>query len=543
MIHGDGSDGQSVLHLAHLPDEAFPALVETSTVRADQSPSVLSNQAPISGQIDVDYSSLAERLASESASALAASQHDGSGANNPDAPRELRLSVLSGFGEARPDRADRGVEDVEHTAADRGAKAARSLSPDEADPDASGELTQTESRGGGGKVVEDMRPDRKRILPPPSPTRTSGTTRPRLGKLATAALRQRLRERWFRLDAERKAERQRQDAERRLVALEDGLTLARNPPGDDRAGSGDDLSEEHSRGESEHGQGLGRDGDDLPRLIDPSVDGLVSGRVENDENDETLPDVDEVATATRSPLPEPRAGETASTLPLPPPSVGSVSAGTVAAGASGTASLAAPRREISLSGAAAIRRAEMEAQRLSIPVAPSPAKAQTPPSRHGDASTQELAGVFLGSKTSAGNSRARSGVYRGSPGAGEDSRAWDGGSDGEGPSDDEDADRHGEARGDDNGRGRAERSSNPTEGASGYGVGAGKGTDDKDDKDRVGGDYTVAKGGAFGAREACSMWPSGPESGHDWCPVGGRWGKVYSIPRMSVWVTGRKCDC
>eukprot|EP00903_Cladosiphon_okamuranus_P021748 g19996.t1 len=201
---GPGQEGQCALPPSRLEEgdseEAFPALPPASGGQ------MLAPMPAVTRPGSLDYSSLAERLAIETAAAAAAAAADvassSSGAAGSTGGGTIsRLSVLPSFGDAR--RVDAKPRDVD--------------SGEPREPSESQECGDSSPRLVSAEDDTDGRP-----LGSTLPVQlSSGAKRPRVSQ-ETVALRARLRERWFRLEAARKAQRQRESAERELMAAEDG---------------------------------------------------------------------------------------------------------------------------------------------------------------------------------------------------------------------------------------------------------------------------------------------------------------------------------
>lgn len=228
------AESESPLTLLSIVEEvdAFPALPRASGRQASpQTPppppprlrtSETSTREPA---VRVDYSSLAETLAVQAAAELVSKPRDGTSADG-----FVRLSVLPGFGDGRDDEAGGRAN------AWRSPESSRLQVSQESSPGLIG-------AGDGGSGLTPGLPFVPSLLllsPPLSPSPPRPTLAAHISKkkragaaAATVALRARLRERWFLLDTLRKAERQRETAERELMAAEDGHSKGR---GDDSRG-------------------------------------------------------------------------------------------------------------------------------------------------------------------------------------------------------------------------------------------------------------------------------------------------------------------
>lgn len=190
-------------------EKDFPALPPTGGHRqtVGEQPPPLPPVAPTE-LVRLDYSSLAERLAVDGAAASLSSAVD-----STEAGSFLRLSVLPGFGDSRVSKA-------------------RLYGTNNTPPECSESSTRLagDEDGVRGTLVAQRLSS---VLPPPPPQPALGAhtsnKQKRVGAAAeTLALRARLRERWFRLDATRKAQRQRESAERGRMATEDGDAIDGN---------------------------------------------------------------------------------------------------------------------------------------------------------------------------------------------------------------------------------------------------------------------------------------------------------------------------
>lgn len=200
-------------------EEDFPALPPANGTRvagAVPSPPAMTRLGSL------DYSALAERLAIETAAAAASAAAEAaanpSGAAGGGAGGTIsRLSVLPGFGDVR-----RGDAKLRGTSSD--------------DPPGSAEsqvwvvvssngLMNAAGNAGGNPVAPGLR------------SWSAHEEKHFRAGAETVALRARLRERWFRLEAAREAQRQRESAERALMAAEDG-GVVRHERGGGAEGSG-----------------------------------------------------------------------------------------------------------------------------------------------------------------------------------------------------------------------------------------------------------------------------------------------------------------
>ncbi|CAM9366197.1 unnamed protein product, partial [Ectocarpus fasciculatus] len=194
--------------------EAFPALPPASGYRNKPGETLGPLQPPsgvaaAAGPVGLDYSSLADRLATEAAAAAKAA----AGSSGATAVKDdfSRLSVLPNFGggrggEAKPSSA------ILPTSSDL--RVLEGSSP--------GSMC---SDGDGSRGISALPSQSPKLPSPPSRQTVAANNATRRASAETAALRARLRDRWFRLEAARKAQRQREAAERALMAAEDCATL------------------------------------------------------------------------------------------------------------------------------------------------------------------------------------------------------------------------------------------------------------------------------------------------------------------------------
>jgi len=209
-------------------EEAFPALPQSAGHR--ESPGRPPMPPGSTTGLDyLDYSTLAEKLAEEAEAAAAAAERPSSRAEGRSTRGSLsRLSVLPGFGDGRSS---------EHRL--RGSKSDTSPGMDESPMSelSSKKLPGAEEKHGDGSLAQS--------LPPPSRSdvadHVAGKKRRAGAAAETVALRARLRERWFRLEATRKAQRQRESAERGMMATEDENVNGGNGVCADPSGDVDDI--------------------------------------------------------------------------------------------------------------------------------------------------------------------------------------------------------------------------------------------------------------------------------------------------------------
>lgn len=201
LVDGENkvSSATSAYHpVVDLVEEAFPALSTTTRSRAPQTRAL-------------DYSSLAEGLAAEAA---ITSVSVGLPETKPSDADYLRLSVLPCFGE-REHGPEQSTADGMENALDANCESEPSQNG------APGRKLKPHQRYDEGVLLGDVSPP---PLPPPPPPTASIITLKERSSRATAAsgtLGDTLRARWFRLEAARRAERQREEAEREVMAMED----------------------------------------------------------------------------------------------------------------------------------------------------------------------------------------------------------------------------------------------------------------------------------------------------------------------------------
>ncbi|CAM9579531.1 unnamed protein product, partial [Laminaria digitata] len=232
-------------------EEDFPALPPASGRRtAPLAPSSSSSSHPLpppppleasaaaaGAASNLDYSSLTERLTAEAAAAAAeASAKSGGPGNGPPKESFLSLSVLPGFGEGLGDKSTlRGINGKAPEPPDSGSRVVHTPAP------------RPGAAENGGEVSARTLSLTASVLRPPSPPRRptlaapTTTDKRRVGSgaaAATVALRARLRERWFRLEAVRKAQRQREVSERGHLGSVDGCSSSCDSSGADGGGDG-----------------------------------------------------------------------------------------------------------------------------------------------------------------------------------------------------------------------------------------------------------------------------------------------------------------
>lgn len=324
-------------------EDAFPALPRASGQKkapGEASPPLpLPSEAATAGRVELNYSSLAERLAAEAAAAAAAATAAAktNGGYGGAAESFSRLSVLPSFG------GDWSAEANHRDAANTiplDLSGAQNLAP--ASP----------ALAGPEDVVREKALVQERSLPsdPPSQQTLADRTRNRKMKagasVETVALRARLRERWFRLEAIRKAQRQGEAVERELMAAEDVAVIrGDHERGRNAAAAGGHQDLDHKSG------GVGDDdssGDDR----DSEEDGTSSGAGGADDQGRPQSPRSSSTDATRASQANEAAeqsSEANSTTDVP---------GDTTAGALGGAGQS---REVSAAGLAAIRRSEAAA--------------------------------------------------------------------------------------------------------------------------------------------------------------------------------------
>lgn len=277
----------------------------------------------------------------------------------------LYLSVLPGFGDRPGDKPTLGGNN--------------NGSPEF--PDSRSQVVQTPASRptgaeDGGRVSARALSTTPSVLQPPSPPQrptlaasSTGEKRRVGAAAATVALRARLRERWFRLEAVRKAQRQREASERGHMAAEDDKTTGHRHPEGGQGRKGGDNGEE-SRGVGAQ-QGLNsrtQDSggvDDCSSSCDSSDSGGGGGSGDGgnegagDINTATEGRSNSVCVSSASPTSPPEGSTAAASASFGPeshdPSKSSVSDARVFTGSS-----EAPRA-ISVAGIAAIRRSELAA--------------------------------------------------------------------------------------------------------------------------------------------------------------------------------------
>lgn len=223
------------------PEEAFPALPH-STGHRESSGRPPTPSGSTTGLDRPDYSTLAERLAAEAAAAAAAETSSPRAEGRSAGGSLSRLSVLPGFGDGRrSDQRLRGSNSDAHPGMDDSPMSELS----------SKKLSGAEEKHGDGPLAQSLPPTSRSNVA----DHMAGTKRRTAAVAETAALRARLRERWFRLEAARKAQRQRESAERGTMAAEDanvngGDGVCADPSGDvdDSESSGGDRDSSGDRG-------------------------------------------------------------------------------------------------------------------------------------------------------------------------------------------------------------------------------------------------------------------------------------------------------
>lgn len=206
-------------------DEEFPPLSTTAkTDDRDQGPSISSKppreNLPQNTQ-GLVYSSLRDRLALEAeAAVMAAVAVSSGGGETKSSSYQLRLKVLPGFGKNRDERA--GLQDCYgRSTGVPNELVGRGEGDDWRDFAAIQQLMLARSITSGESFLQ-ISP----VSPPSAPSPPTGTVvtlkerRPYSATLSPP-LRERLRQRWFRLEALKKAELQREAIERELMGVED----------------------------------------------------------------------------------------------------------------------------------------------------------------------------------------------------------------------------------------------------------------------------------------------------------------------------------
>ena len=224
--------------------EDFPALPPASGRRtappAHPLPPPPREASAAGASLSLDYSSLAERLAAQAAAAAEVVKSAAPGNGTSQREDFLHLSVLPGFGDG-----------LGHKVTRRGNDSSNSRfreCPDlqEAQETPAPTLSGSEKPAPGLPGAENGEVSGRTVLsltqsPPRIPTLAASITGKRRvvgAAAATVALRARLRERWFRLEAVRKAQRQREASERACMAAEDD-----NPAGRRQGHQGGDDEE------------------------------------------------------------------------------------------------------------------------------------------------------------------------------------------------------------------------------------------------------------------------------------------------------------
>lgn len=315
-------------------EEHFPALPPTSRHRQTMEQPPPRSPAAATELVRLDYSSLAEKLAAGAGRTVVAAASSPGAANSTVGDGFSRLSILPNFGD------DRGSEAKLH--------GTKSAPPPDSE---SSRLADAEDGVGGTSLAKRL----SSVLPPPPSHSTLGAhtaqTKVRVGAAAeTVALRARLRERWFRLEASRKAQRQRESAERGRMAAEDG----------------NDIGGNESKGARTRRQ----------RLVDPSGsvdDGDSAGSGRDSEDEDTSSCRDEIPDQER-----PQSAHSLSAFTIFPPQeiavagtpcpgsrstalVSTRQGGTSGSAARGPNVLSQKPRAVSAAGVAAIKRSETAA--------------------------------------------------------------------------------------------------------------------------------------------------------------------------------------
>lgn len=205
-------------------EEDFPALPLASgpeTRAKPLLPQKPSEDLPVTKTDALNYASVAEKLSVNAAAAAPETDGVKSSGQRSGAADECfrRLIVLRGFREDRRSGTTRDLDGGKSSEPEgKGLHPASSLQPS----GTKGDLTDKM-----GEIIAPYSPQ----LPAPAPQPTLATgnfmSRRSGATAAIAALRSRLRERWFRLEAMRKAERQRVVDERSLMAAEDRESMDR----------------------------------------------------------------------------------------------------------------------------------------------------------------------------------------------------------------------------------------------------------------------------------------------------------------------------
>lgn len=362
-------------------EESFPALPHASGKNQAPGEAPLTLSLPLgsatAGAVGLNYSSLAGRLAAEAAAAAAATEaaaKESSRGSGKAGESFSRLSVLHSFGGGRG--AEARLRDASDT-------------PPQKSPDAQIPATFSAAIASPpDNVLEETLEQASSLLLTPAPSQATLADHPTNRRLSagasveTVALRARLRERWFRLEATRKAQRQREAVERELMAAED---VAVSSGGRRRGGSAALTKGHEALGDQPGGDGS-RDSSDGGH--DSEEDGMSSSA--GGADDQGRPPSPLASSVDASAVP--RAGAAADRS-IPVSSTTGVFCKTENGASAGRGQ--DQSREVSAAGLAAIRRskaanaASTEAESVARPSASSPVRQDLSV----DVDTKELGGV------------------------------------------------------------------------------------------------------------------------------------------------------
>lgn len=277
---------------------SFPALSSTTTGGSQQQAFLpTSPQICVSSQTtpEIAYSALVERFAAERAAEKALASVSDGVREGKTSDFQLRLSVLPGFGEGNPRRENQQVMDAAiMTQGERGKES------DDGRRRHSNPVRGTESADGvllsHPRSSQPPPPSRSSLPPPPPPPTLSIVTLKEdraSTSAATSALKDRLRARWYRLEAARKADRQREGAERKLMAIEDCYVskgVVDDQRGIRRHNNGDgEVDAQRGWGQ----RGIGQGGSHRVREVDETSNYDSSGEEKNSGDDDNSAEDDE----------------------------------------------------------------------------------------------------------------------------------------------------------------------------------------------------------------------------------------------------------
>lgn len=345
-VGGDkGISSETLARHSMEQEEDFPILSSITSGGSRQQPLLPTpprQRVPPQTTPGFAYSSLAERLAADSAAEVALASASAGVQEGKASDSQLRLSVLPAFGGGNPGREHRKVAGVTSTT-----HGERGRGPGDG-------ATRHGVPIRGRESEEDMVLSNPRPSPPPPPPLPLSIVtlkEHRSGTSAAGALRDRLRARWYRLEAARKAERQREAAERGLMAIED-CEASKDLMGDQRGARWHDRGD----GEVDARRGWGQqtieqDGNGRVGEVDEINSGDSGGEGKSSDDDNYLTQDEEnlpVPVATTSACNEEQLSTSGSTTTAAtiPPSVVFLHTG---------------QKAISAAGAAAIRRSQQAA--------------------------------------------------------------------------------------------------------------------------------------------------------------------------------------